>query len=154
MKDRASLNLLHVPYKSIAAITSDLAGGMIEFGFMGAGTAKPLIAAGALVPLAVTSARRSPLFPQVPAIGEFPKLEGYDLTGWFGLLAPKGIPAPIAGKLRMALTEALRDPGLQKFYAEQGGLMPAESDSLAKLIQEDRVKYQQFMKIARIEAAN
>ncbi|GAA5233004.1 Bug family tripartite tricarboxylate transporter substrate binding protein [Verticiella sediminum] len=120
---------MHVPYKGSTDATADLASGRVGFMFDAISAMGPLIRAGKLNALAVTSAERSPLLPEVPSIEELghPDLVSY---AWAGVLAPKGTPPAIVERLAGELATVLRDPALQARLAdistEAVGSTPAE----------------------------
>ena len=106
-------NMLHVPYRGSAPAISDLLGGQVESMFDNTPSALPHVRGGRLRAIAVTSAKRSPLLPEVPSIAEsgFP---GFDVQSWFGLAAPVGTPKPVIEKLNAELNKALANPDLRK----------------------------------------
>lgn len=145
IRQRTRTTIAHVPYKSIAAITTDIGGGSVEFAFMGSGTAKSYIEAGLVVPLGVTSAMRLPLYPEVPALAEHPELLGFDVAGWFALMAPKGLPDAVASRLQAALKGALQDPRFRKTIESMGGQMVGDAENLPKQMREDTVRYKRLV---------
>jgi tripartite-type tricarboxylate transporter receptor subunit TctC len=91
------------------------------------------IKAGKLRALAVTSATRSPLLPDLPTVGDF--VPGYETTAWYGLAAPKGTPAEIVERLNRDVNAGLADPGIRRKLADLGGTpMPMTSAEFGKLI--------------------
>ena len=151
LRERTGTRISHVPYRSVATLGSDLAGGTVEFGFMGTAPAKPFIDSGVAVPLAVTSATRTPLYPNVPALSEFPELKGYNLTGWLALLAPKGVPEPVIARLKAALKEALKDPQLRRTFTAMGGLPIDENEDLPRLMREETDRYRKFFQSTQMD---
>lgn len=109
----------HVPYKGAAGAIPDLLGGSVDFFLSSVPTLQSHVAAGKMRALAVTTARRSPVFPDVPAIAETYK--GFDATTWFGILAPAGTPQPIVAKLNAEINKALQDPKVKETIAKEGG---------------------------------
>ena len=106
-KSMALVDIRHVPYRSIATAVPDLLAGRITMAFASTPVALPLVREGKLRPLAVTSLIRSPAAPDLPTMAEsgFP---GFDVTAWFGLMAPVGTPEPIIDRLhREAADSAL-----------------------------------------------
>ena len=100
---------LHIPYKGGAPAMADLLGGQVDATFMNINTGISNIKAGKLRALAITSAKRSPLLPEVPTMEEL-GVKGVTVYSWQAFAAPKGLPADIKGKLHGALVEALKDP--------------------------------------------
>ncbi|HSV84529.1 MAG TPA: tripartite tricarboxylate transporter substrate binding protein [Ramlibacter sp.] len=148
---RTRTQLTHVPYRGSTTLGNDLAGGVIDFGFMGTAPAKAFIDAGIAVPIAVTSPNRTPMYPQVPALAEHPELKGYNITGWFGLMAPKGTPEPVVAKLRSALKETLKDARLRQTFLDLGGLPVVEDEDLPKLMRDESARYQKYFQSINLE---
>jgi len=151
VRERTGTQITHVAYRGVPGLVNDLAGGAIEFGFMGTAPAKAFIDSGAVVPLAVTSGTRSPMYPNVPALAEHPDLKGYDLTGWFALMAPKGLPEPVVAKLKAALKETLKDAQLRQTFNNLGGLPMTEDEDLPKLMREETVRYKKFVEMTQLD---
>jgi len=140
LKQRAGINLVHVPYKGGAPATTATVAGEVAAMFAGTSTA-PQIKAGRLRALAVTGAKRSHLFPDLPAIGEV--YPGYEMTIWLGLFAPAGTPEPVLARLREEVAKALASDDVKEKLNNAGGLQafatsPAE---FAALIKSDHDKY-------------
>jgi tripartite-type tricarboxylate transporter receptor subunit TctC len=112
----AGIDLLHVPYKGSAPALSDFLGGRIDMMLDTASTHMPNVKAGKVRVLAVTSARRMATLPNVPTMAEA-GLPGYDVTIWYGIVAPAAIPAPVKATLEKALTAALAEPDMVKALA-------------------------------------
>ena len=149
-KQRAGLFLTHIPYRGVSPLTTDLVGNVIEFGFLSPPAAAPLIQSGRLVGLGVSGRQRLALLPQVPALAEHPALPGYELTGWVGVLAPKGLPAEIEAPLLQALRATLQDPIYRKRIEEAGGVPASGREDFARLLNEETDKYLQLAAYARL----
>ena len=133
-----------------ADVGADLVGGALDFAIVSPTAAAPFIRGGRIVPLGITSARRFPSLPQVPALGEHAALKGYELSGWFALVAPKGVPAGVVERLRGALQAGLADPAVRR-RLEEGGAIPAGGrEDLAAVMREDSAKYAQLVKFANM----
>lgn len=115
----AKLNLLHVPYRGSAPAVTDLIGGQVQSMFDNAPSAMPHILGGRLRPLAITSAQRSPLLPDVPTVAES-GYAGFDVQSWFGLAVPRGTPQPVVDKLNAELGKVLAMPDVKKRLGELG----------------------------------
>ena len=109
----------HVPYKGGAPAMQDLLGGQVDATFMNINTAVPHIKAGKLRALAITSAKRSPVLPEVPTMDES-GIKNFSVYSWQAVAAPRGLPAPIKAKLHSALVEALNDPQVKPKLLEVG----------------------------------
>lgn len=98
----------------------------------------------------MTSAKRFATLPQVPALGEHPLLKGYELSGWFALAAPKGLPPEIIQRLNVAMKASLAEPAFRR-RLEDGGTIPATGgEDLARVMREDMEKYRQLVKFANM----
>lgn len=130
------VNLLHVPYRGAGPSLQDLLAGNVQMIFENISNAMPHIRAGSLRALAVTSARRSPALPDLPTIAQAAGLDGYDVTSWFGLFGPAGLPAPLAARYHAEVVRYLRTPAtntmLTGLGAEIVGNSPAEFDAFVR----------------------
>ena len=151
IRQRTGTQVTHVAYRGTSGLGNDLAGGTVEFGFMGTAPAKSFIESGLVVPIAVTSGTRTPLYPNVPSLGEHPELKGYDLTGWFALMAPKSVPEPIVAKLKAALKETLKDARLRQTFKDLGALPMVEDEDLPKLMQDAHARYKKFVETTQMD---
>lgn len=150
LKNRAGLSMTHVPYRGTAPLTTELVGGTLDFAFITPTAALPFIQSGKLIPLGITSGKRSEALPRVPALAEYPSLKGYELTGWFALMAPAKVPTDIAQKLRIALQVALRDPTVRRRLEDCGVVPAAGNEDVAKFIREETGKYAALVKSVNI----
>jgi tripartite-type tricarboxylate transporter receptor subunit TctC len=118
-KSVASLDILHVPYKGVVAAMPDLLGGRVTMTFANIVLGSPMVREGKLRALGVTSSRRSSAVPELPTIAEsgYP---GFEVTVWFGLLAPAGTPATIVRKLHLETVKALALPDVRTRLADLG----------------------------------
>jgi tripartite-type tricarboxylate transporter receptor subunit TctC len=126
---RAGIEVVHVPYRGGAPALIDLRAGRIQAMFAAALEAIPAIREGATRALAVSSATRLPLLPDVPAVAE--TLPGFDAVFWQGLFAPPGTPEPVIARLAAALRATTEDPEVRARMAEQG--VAAETGDAAVL---------------------
>jgi tripartite-type tricarboxylate transporter receptor subunit TctC len=110
---------VHVPYKGGAPAMQDLIGGTVDATFMNINTGIPMFKAGKLRALAITSAKRSPLLPDVPTMEEL-GIKGVTVYSWQAFAAPKGLPADIKTKLRDAIVAGLNDPSVKPKLLELG----------------------------------
>jgi len=121
----AGAHATHVPYKGSAA-NNDLMAGTLDFIFDAITTSTPLIKGGKVRPLAVTTAVRSPLLPEVPTI-EQEGYPGYAASNWYAVVAPAGTPAPVIQKLNAEFVKAVRSPEVEKRLASLGVIVTASS---------------------------
>lgn len=135
-KARAQINLVHVPYKSQAAALTDVASqGGASIMMCGTPAALAMSKGGQIKILAATSVERSRYLPDVPTMAEA-GLPGFDVSGWFGLLAPANTPGPVLARLQQEVRKALEDAefraGLSKVGLDPVGNTPAEMHALMK----------------------
>ncbi|MES1977965.1 MAG: tripartite tricarboxylate transporter substrate binding protein [Pseudomonadota bacterium] len=123
-KQQSKTNIRHIPYKGDMPALTDLMGEHVSMSFPAIASAIPLIKGGKLRPLAVTSATRSKLLPEVPTIREL-GLPNYEMTGWFGVFLPKGTPPEIVERLAKEVRVALGDDKFRQ-QLQAAGLEPAE----------------------------
>ena len=110
---------LHIPYKGGGPVMTDLLGNQVESSFMNINTALPQIKAGKLRALVITSAKRSPVLPDVPTTDEL-GIKGLQVYSWQAVAAPKGLPADIKAKLHAAIVATLNAPDVKPKLLEQG----------------------------------
>ena len=139
-KIMTGINLLHVPYRGIALALSDLLGGQVQVAFASMPSSIEFVRAGRLRALAVTTATRSEVLPDVPTVGEF--VPGYEASAWYGIGAPKATPAEIVDKLNKEINAALADPKMKARLADLGGtpFLGSPAD-FGKLIADDTEKW-------------
>jgi tripartite-type tricarboxylate transporter receptor subunit TctC len=118
-KRAAGVDILHVPYKGAAQATTDLVGGQVQMMFGPLVAIMPLAEAGKLRALAVTSAKRSALAPNVPTMIES-GIAGFEVSGWYGLAAPAGTPKAAIAKINGETNRALKSPELIEQFRLQG----------------------------------
>ena len=145
-KSLAKVDMQHVPYKGSAPAVTDLLGNQIGIMFDNMPSAIQHVRSGKLVPLAVTTAKRSPELPNVPTIAEA-GVPGYEATSWFGMFAPAGTPAPVLAKLNDAIVKVLAQPDVKKKINEQGAEVYSETpEQFAAFIQAESVKWGKVVK--------
>ncbi len=145
LRQRAQIELTHVPYRGGAPATTATVSGEVAAMFAGSSTA-PQIRAGNLRALAVTGEQRSKMFPELPTIGEF--YPGYSNSIWLALFAPAGTPEPILAKLHGEVTKILEQGDVKDKYNKAGGLDPYTSsrESFAARLREDYAKFGKLVK--------
>ena len=131
----AGLDTVHIPYKGTAPALTDLIGGQLQFMFAALLPVQPLIRAGRLRPLAVTSAKRSGVMPDLPTVAES-GVPGFETAGWWGALAPAGTPKPIVERWYGVFGKALQAPEVKDRLSGEGaevvGSTPAEFTAYLK----------------------
>jgi tripartite-type tricarboxylate transporter receptor subunit TctC len=118
-KTMAGVDMTHIPYKGSSPALTDLMGGQVQIMFDNLPSSLPLIKAGKLRAIAVTSLKRAPALPDVPTISES-GLPGFEASSWFGVLAPAGTPAPIVAKLNADVNKWLQSPEAREQLLAQG----------------------------------
>ena len=118
-KLKTQLDISHIAYKGSTPALTDLIGGQVQMMFDNMPTAWPMVQAGKLRALAITSPKRSPAAPDVPTLDEsgFP---GFDVSSWFGLAAPAGTPKEVVAKLNVSMNKVLSNPEIQKRLDDLG----------------------------------
>jgi tripartite-type tricarboxylate transporter receptor subunit TctC len=135
------LRIMHVPYRSTAPAMNDLVAGVCPMMFDGMGTSAPQLTGGRLRPLALTSERRSPLFPNIPTMKEAGGPE-MDAGTWYALWAPVGTPPAIVERLRAKVRRAVAAPETARLLAQQGaepGNVP--DDRLDAFVREETARW-------------
>jgi tripartite-type tricarboxylate transporter receptor subunit TctC len=145
LKQRAGINLLHVPFKGGAPAASATVAGDTVAMWSGSSNA-PQIKAGRLRPLAVSGAQRSPQYPELPTIGEF--YPGFENSIWLGLFGPAGMPENVLARLRSEVTRVLESAEVKQKMNAAGGLDPYVStpEEFSALIRRDYEKYAKVVK--------
>jgi tripartite-type tricarboxylate transporter receptor subunit TctC len=147
----ADIDVVQVPYKSAPEVTTALLGGDATFYFDSPITALPFIRSGKVKALAVTSATRSSVLPDVPTVAEA-GLPGFDVVGWNGLVAPAGTPRPIIEKLNTEIVRILRSPEMVASLKEQGVDVVGDTpEDFGNIIQADIATWREIIKAAGIK---
>ncbi|MFC5607510.1 Bug family tripartite tricarboxylate transporter substrate binding protein [Variovorax soli] len=143
-KSQAGVFVTHIPYKGTALAMPDLMSGKVDVLFDSLPTGMPFVRDGRLRALGVTSLKRSPLAPDLPAVAE--TLPGFESNTWFGLYGPKGLPADVVAHVNKAANEALADAQLREKLSSLG-IEPTQStpEQLAKLAAQDTAKWKQII---------
>ena len=149
-KMMAGVNLIHVPYRGGAPATTDLLGGQVQVIFSPLPESIEHIRAGKLRPLAVTTATRLDVLPNIPTVGDF--LPGYEASGWLGVGAPRNTPTEIIDRLNKEIGAGLADPKIVARIADLGGTVLAGSPAaFGRLISDDIEKWAKVIKFAGIK---
>jgi tripartite-type tricarboxylate transporter receptor subunit TctC len=150
-KMTAGVDMVHVPYRGTGPMLTDLIGGQVQVAFDPLPASIEHIRAGKLRALAVTTASRSEVLPDVPTVGEF--VPGYEASGWYGIGAPKGTPVEIIDMLNKEINAALGDPKMKARLADLGATPLVRSPAdFGKLIADDTEKWGKVIRAAGIKA--
>lgn len=142
----AGTKMTHVPYKGGGPAMIDLVGGQVQLVFATAASAVPQIKAGKIKGIAVTTAKRSALMPNIPTIAES-GLPGFDANNWYGLLAPAGTPRPIIMRLNTEVTKVLAMPDVKDFLFNQGlDPAPGTPEQFGAYIKSEMIKWAKVVK--------
>ncbi|MEI7682347.1 MAG: tripartite tricarboxylate transporter substrate binding protein [Betaproteobacteria bacterium] len=121
LMQRTGIDMLHVPYKGGAQVLGDLGSGQIQVGFTNPLAARPHISAGRLRGIAVTTAKRIPYLSELPAVAE--TVPGYQVSNWYGVAGPPGMPESIVRILHKALAGALAAPDVRDWLEKEGSVV-------------------------------
>jgi tripartite-type tricarboxylate transporter receptor subunit TctC len=134
-RSSAAIDIVHVPYKGNSAALTELAGGQVQMMFSNMLTAMPHVRSGRLRALGVSTAKRSPQAPDLPTVAES-GVPGFDVTPWYGVLAPAGLPAPLVAKWNREIVRIVPLPDMRERFVAQGvdlaSSTPAEFSALIK----------------------
>jgi len=151
-KMMTGVDIVHVPYRGGGPALIDLMSGRVQLMFDNLPTSLQFIKADKLRPLAVTSAERAAVVPQLPVVGDF--VPGYEASAWYGLAAPKGTPAEIVETLNRAVNAILAQPDVKAQLADLGAsLLPGSPADFGKLLVDETAKWGKVIKFAGIKPA-
>ena len=150
LRSMGKIDFIDVPYKGLPQAITDVMGGSTSFTFADLANALAQIKGGKLRGIAVTSQKRSPLAPDVPAIAE--ELPGYELIAWFALVAPAGTPREVVTRVHDVTAKALAKPDVQARFAALGtDVAPMNPEQLAAFIRSEIDKWAKMAKEAGIQ---
>jgi tripartite-type tricarboxylate transporter receptor subunit TctC len=146
----AGVETLLVPYKGIPLAINDVLGGTLDYTFADIGNALAQVKGGNMRALGVTASKRTPLMPDVPAIAEV--LPGFDITAWFGIVGPAGMPRDVVDKLNAATTQVLKAPEMKERLATIGLTpMPMAPEPFKGFIATEIVKWTRLAREANVQ---
>ncbi len=146
-KTMSKVKMVHIPYKGGSGqMVGDLLAGQVQLASLGLPPAMPFVKAGKLRVLAVTGMKRSPLLPDEPTVSEA-GLQGFDVTSWYGMFAPAGLPADLTKKLNEDIAVVLSTPDMVKRLASLGADSASLSpDDFRSFVREEIVKWAKVVK--------
>ena len=150
-KAAAGVDILHVPYRGVGPAVNDAVGGHVQLTFAGLGAVRSAVDAGMLRILAVAQSRRLKAAPQYPTSAEA-GLPGYEFVTWFGVVAPKGTPAPVIATLVKHIHAMQDDPAVQQRLAA-GGLEPLKEtpEQFGARMRRDHDRFRDIVKAAKLK---
>jgi len=150
-KMMAGIDMIHVPYRGGAQVMTDLIAGQVQVSFIGLVVAIEHIRSGKLRALAVTTATRADVLPEIPTVGDF--VPGYEASSFWGIGAPRNTPAEIIDKLNKEINAGLSDPKLRTRLLDGGGTILAGSPAdFGKFVTGETEKWAKVIKFAGIRA--
>ena len=150
-KQTAGLFMLGIPYRGGGPMMTDMLGGTIKLMFINQDVALQHVKAGKLRPLAVSSAQRNPLYPDVPTIAES-GYKGFEALSWSGISVPKGVPQPIIDKLDAAMVQILGSAAFRQRLESQGFVVPPQgAKAYADFVKSEEARWTQVIKTAGIK---
>ena len=153
VKTMAKVNMTHIPYKGGSGqMVGDLVAGHVQIASMGFPPAIPQIKAGRLRAIAVTSAKRSPLLPEVPTVSES-GLPGFEVNSWYGLFGPAGLPAALRTRLNGDVVAILGDADLKERLAKLGAEPgPMSAEAFGRYVQSEIARWAKVVKASGARA--
>ena len=146
MNSLAKIKTIHVPYKGVSQGVVGVASGEADMIFASVTAAQPLIDSGRLRPIAMSTAKRSALMPNMPTLHES-GVPGYDRTGWYGMMGPAGLPRDVLTKLNASIVKAVNTPEMKAAFFKQG--LEAETNTPEQFTEMIRREVEQNIKLAR-----
>jgi len=148
----AGVRLVHVAYKGDTPAIADLLGGHVDLAFLAVSATSPHIKAGKLRALAVTSAQRTPVMPDLPTIAEAGGLKDFDISTWWGLLAPAGTPPDVVNRLAATMAKIAAMPDVKARFGELGVEAAANTpEQFGAFIKAEIQKFAALAKLAGIK---
>jgi tripartite-type tricarboxylate transporter receptor subunit TctC len=147
----AGIKMAHVPYRGVAAVTTDLLAGTVDVGFVGLPTALPHVKGGRMTALGMSTAKRAAAAPDLPSLADSPLLKGFDLTQWFGIVAPAGTPAPVIERMQKEVDSILANEALRAKLISQGSEPAVNTPAqFGEMMKSQRQTYARIVKDANI----
>ena len=150
LRQKAGIEITHIPYKGGGAAVNDLLGGHIGMAFLSLSAAVPHINTGKIRIVAVVEKTRYAALPEIPTVGE--TVPGFEMSSWLGVFAPAGTPAPLIARLNQTIQKILNDPPVKEKLAALGLVVaPVTPDELARMIKRDTELRGALVKAANIQ---
>ena len=153
LKLKLDSKLVHVPYKGAAPALNDVVGGHVDFYFPGTPAALPLMQSGKVKVLAVSSATRSAVAPDIPTVAEATGIGNFDITLWVGFFGPRGLPPDLATRLNGEINKILLEPDIKARLKDDGAEVRALSiDQFTAFVRSEIERYQGIIAAAHLKA--
>ena len=152
LKLKLDSKLIHVPYKGAGPALNDVAGGQVDFYFPGYPGAVPLVQGGRIKMLAVSTAKRTPLAPDVPTVAEATGIANFDFTLWAGFFGPRALPMDVATQLNTAINKIILEPDIKARLEETGAELSALSiEQFTAFVRADSDRYRGIIKAGNLQ---
>ena len=151
MKEQGQIDMQHVPYRGVPALTNDVLGNNIEFGVFVLSSGLPLIKAGKVTPIGTTEAKRYPATPDIPALAENPTFKNVDINSWFAMMGPANMPPALTAKIKAALDKTMASPEFRKKMEDAGAQVMDSKTDAGKYINGEIAKYKKIVDVAKIQ---
>jgi tripartite-type tricarboxylate transporter receptor subunit TctC len=144
--------LVHVPYKGAGPALNDIIGGHVDMYFPGFPPVMPLMKAGTVKVLAVSSAARSQAAPEIPTVAEATGFSDFDFTLWQGFFAPKGTPQEVIARLNVEINKILAEPETRQKLLDAGAnVVPQSIGEFTAFVQAEREKYERIIRLTGVK---
>ena len=145
--------LVHVPYKGAGPALNDLIGGHVDMYFPGFPATMPLMKAGTVKVLAVSSAQRAQAAPEIPTVAEVAGFPDFDFTLWQGFFAPKGTPPEVIARLNSEINKVLRDPATRQKLVDAGAnVVPLSLEEFTAFVKAEAEKYERIIRLTGVKS--
>jgi tripartite-type tricarboxylate transporter receptor subunit TctC len=150
LQHMGNVKMVHVPYKGTPTLIVDLVAGQIQLGVMSVNLVVPYVKSNRMRPIAITANQRTDLLPNVPTMDEA-GMKGYDVRGWYGLVAPGKTPAAVVAPLNKALAQALQHPDVKTVLGREGARAGGEPpENFSDFLRTERDKYRKLIADANL----
>ncbi len=148
----AKVKFIHVPYKGTGPALMDLLGGHVDLSFPSIAASVPLIKEGKLRGVGITMAKRSPMLPEVPPIGD--SVAGYEVVGWYGIVGPANIPKDVTAKINTEIARMLTVPEVRERFMREGAEpIGGTPEEFSAFLARDQVKWAKVIQMANIKVS-
>lgn len=151
VNEATGTSTLHVPYRGVAPLVSDLMGGQLDLAYLVLSSGLPQVKAGSIVPLGITEKQRSQAAPDIPALAETAGFEKVDINVWFALYGPAELPEHVMSTLRNALNESLQSTTLRDRLSASGATLYKPGLDAVAFQRSEVEKYARLVKLANIQ---